>query len=104
MGGEEEEEERLPVENSVGYQQFLLQLVEVKGVPINCKNLLLTIWKVKHCKGGGRVSTFGGSKATTNKSSSKSRKKAAASRNKNTSKWNFGSVRGFFFSGHTQNL
>ena len=60
---------------SVGYQQILLQLVEVKGVPINCKKVLLTFWKVKHCKGGGRVPTVGGSKATTNKSSSKSRKK-----------------------------
>ena len=61
--------------NSVGYQQFFLQLVEVKGVPVNCQKMLLTFWKVKHCKGGRRVSTVGGSKATTNKSSSKSRKK-----------------------------
>ena len=41
--------------NSVGYQQFLSRLVEVKGVPVNCKKLLLTFWKVKHCKGGRGV-------------------------------------------------
>ena len=43
--------------NSVGYQRILLQLVEIKEVPINCRKMLLTIWKVKHCKGGGRVPT-----------------------------------------------
>ena len=59
-----------------GCQQIWLQLVEVKGVPINCKNMLLTFWKVKDCKGGREgSSTVGGPKAATNKSSSKNRKK-----------------------------
>ena len=40
-------------------------------VSINCKNLLLTFWKVKHCKGGrGGGSTVGGPKAATSTSSS----------------------------------
>ena len=37
--------------NSVGYRQILSQLVEVKWLPSIVK-MLLTFWKVKHCKSG----------------------------------------------------
>ena len=78
-------EERLPVE-IVGYQQMLLQLVEVtKGVPNKCKKMLLTFWKVQHCKGGGGSSTVGGPKRATNKSSKAEKKKAAIAQTAETS-------------------
>ena len=38
--------------NSVGCRQILSQLVEVKGLQSIVKKLLLSFWKVKHCKGG----------------------------------------------------
>ena len=96
-----EEEERLPVEIQSDTSKFCYNWLRSKVFQSMCQKMLLTFWKVKHCKGGGRGSTVGGSKATTNKSSRKSRKNTAASRNKNTSRWNFGSVRGFF-SGYKQ--
>ena len=65
--------------NSVGYRQILSQLVEVKGLQSIAKNMLLTFWKVKHCKGGrGGCSTVGGPKAAKSTSSSKQRQQQAA--------------------------